>query len=385
MKVTKADIYVVKGGPVTPVVLELHTDEGVSGAGEAAIAYGLGATAVAAMIQEMVARDVIGQDASRIELIWNRLYDQSFWTKGGGAIPFAAISAIEQALWDIKGKSVGLPLYEFLGGRIHDSIPVYANGWNYHCVTALDWARASERPLKDGYRSLKCYPLATQQPGGTLDHVTHRSLDREASNLAYERIKELRNAVGPNVKILVDLSGGLTTDETIRLSRRYEELDIGWLEEPVDPFFVDALKKVSEAVNIPIACGERVYTARSFMNIVKTQAVDILQPDIGNTGGILETKKIAALAEAANMRVALHNCASSLSTAVTRQLSSCLVNAINLEIYPYFSDANAYVQVLENPPEHEIRDGRVAPSGAPGLGVTLAKDRLKPFLAATCG
>src|SRR5690606_21415903 len=108
----------------------------------------------------------------------------------------------------------------------------------------------SERPLKAGYRSLKCYPLATRQPGGTLRHVTRRALDRDFCNLAYDRVKELRNAVGPDVEILLDLSGGLTTDETIRLARRYEDLGIGWLEEPADAFHEDAIKKISDSVNI---------------------------------------------------------------------------------------------------------------------------------------
>lgn len=384
MKVVGAEIFVVRGGPITPVLLELQTDEGITGIGEAAVAYGLGQTAAAAMISEMVQRDVLGKDAFRIEELWNLLYDQSFWTKGGGAIEFSAISAIEMALWDIKGKATGLPVYEFLGGLINDDVPVYANGWNYHCYSALDWARASERPLKDGYRSLKCYPLATQLPGGTLRHVSRRALSREEAELAFDRVKELRSAVGRDVEILIDLSGGLTTDETIRLTRRLEDFGLGWIEEPADPNHLEALKKISRSVNVPIAAGERLYSARSFHNVISNQAVDIVQPDVGNTGGILEAKKIAAMAEAANMRVALHNCASALSTAVSLQLSSCLSNVINLEIYPYFKDSNGYVQVLEDPPEDRIKDGRLAGARSAGLGVTLAKDRLKDSLWGIC-
>lgn len=384
MKVISAKIFYVKNGPVKPVILELTTNEGVSGVGEAATAYGLGASASAAMVKDMVDRDVLGKDPFRIEDIWNELYDQSFWTKGGGAISFAAVSAIEQALWDIKGKAVGLPLYDFLGGKTHEVVDVYANGWNYHCYSAIEWARASERPLKDGYRSLKCYPLATQQVGGTLRHVTKRRLDRDFAQLAFDRMKELRAAVGPDVDLLVDLSGGLTTDETIRLARRYEELDIAWLEEPVDAFHEDALKKVSEQVAIPIAAGERLYTARGFRRIIDMQAVDIVQPDIGNTGGFLETKKIAAMAEANNMRVAPHNCASSLSTQATLQLSACLTNLHSVEIYPYFSDSPAYVQVLKNPPELRIKDGQLSVEDLPGVGADLAHDNLEPHLYAEC-
>jgi galactonate dehydratase len=114
------------------------------------------------------------------------------------------------------------------------------------------------------------------------------------------------------------------------------------------------------------------------------QAIDIVQPDIGNTGGLLETKKIAAMAEANNLRVAPHNCASSLSTAATLQLSACLTNLVNVEIYPYFLDEPGYVQVLENPPELRIRDGRLTVLNDAGLGATLAADRIKPYLWAQC-
>lgn len=384
MKVTSAKIFVLKGGAMSPVLVELQTDEGITGIGEAAIAYGLGATAAAAMIQEMVQRDVLGKDPFRIEQIWNELYDQSFWTKGGGAISFAGVSAIEQALWDIKGKATGLPLYDFLGGKVNDRVPVYANGWNFDCYSALEWARASERPLADGYRSLKCYPLATKLPGGTLRHVTRRAIDREFADLAFNRVKELRNAVGPEVEILLDLSGGLTTDEIIRLCRRYEDLSIGWIEEPVDPFHNDALKKVSDAVNIPVACGERVYTTRAFFKLIASGAVDVVQPDVGNTGGLLETKKIAAMAEAANLRVAPHNCASSLCTAATVQLAGSLNNLHSIEIYPYFKDDPRYVQVLEDPFEDRIREGFLEVSDRPGLGVSLAAGRVEEHLWGEC-
>jgi galactonate dehydratase len=181
---------------------------------------------------------------------------------------------------------------------------------------------------------------------------------------------------------MVDLSGGLTTDETVRLCRRYEDLGLTWVEEPADPFDVGALKKISSEVRIPIATGERLYTRAGFRKVLEQHACDILQPDAGNTGGIYEAKKIAAMGEAYNMRVAPHNCASALSTAVALQLSACIPNFMTLEIYPYFPQAKGYVQVLESSPEDRIADGFLALDEAPGYGVSLAHDRLKPFLFA---
>ncbi|HXQ66209.1 MAG TPA: mandelate racemase/muconate lactonizing enzyme family protein [Alphaproteobacteria bacterium] len=383
MKINRVNIYLISRGKLHPVIVELVTDDGVSGIGEAAIAYGIGGTAVAGMIKDLAQRMIVGRDPSRIEALWSEMYDHSFWAKGGGAIIFAAMSAIEQALWDIKGKALGAPVYEFLGGKVRDRVRVYANGWYGGAETPSEFAKAAETPLRDGYDALKCYPLAYPDRNG-LRHVSRRMVDRDFMNLAFEKVKALREAVGPKIEIMLDLSGGLTTDETIRLCRRFEELDIVWIEEPADPFDIGALKKISEHVAIPVAVGERLYTRHGFRKILERHAADILQPDVGNTGGIMEAKKIAAMAEAYNMRVAPHNCASALSTAASLQLAACIPNFMTQEIYPYFPRQSGYVQVLENSPEDGIKDGSMAIPGGPGLGVTLAAERVRPFLFAEC-
>jgi len=379
MKIESVNIYLVTAGSLHPVLVELLTDEGVTGIGEAAIAYGLGGTAAAGMIKDLAQRLLLGRDPSRIEALWSQMYDHSFWAKGGGPIVFAGISAIEQALWDIKGKVLGAPVYELLGGRIHDALRVYANGWYGPARTPAALARAAERPLRDGYTALKCYPLA-EWDGSGLRHVTRRQVDRAFANLAFDKVKALRAAVGPEVEIMLDLSGGLTTDETVRLCRRFEALDITWIEEPADPFDIGALKKISERVAIPVAVGERIYTRHGFRKIFEPHAADIVQPDVGNTGGLMEVKKIAAMAEAYNMRVAPHNCASALSTAASLQVAACIPNFMTQEIYPYFPDRPGYVQVLEDSPEDRIKDGVIPLPQGPGLGVTLASQRLQQFL-----
>ncbi len=385
MKITQVDIYLIRSGRLHPVLVEVTTDEGVTGIGEAAIAYGLGATAAAGMIKDLSEWCVLGRDPFAIEALWSEMYDHSFWAKGGGGpIVYAGISAIEQALWDIKGKAVGLPVHEFLGGRMRDTVRVYANGWCFGADTPAKFGRAGEKPARDGYDAIKCYPLAINDARGTLRHVSLRSVERDHANLAFDKIKALRQAVGPDVGIMVDLSGALTTDETIRLCRRYEELDLLCVEEPADPFDVGALKKISEAVAIPIAVGERLYTRYGFRAVMEGHAADIMQPDIGNTGGIMETKKIAAMAEVYNMRVAPHNCASTLSTATALQVDACIANFMIQEVYPYFPEADGYIEVLEDPPERGIRNGTVPVPSGPGLGVTLARASVQPFLWARC-
>ncbi len=223
-------------------------------------------------------------------------------------------------------------MYEFFGGKIFDDVPVYANGWNYHCLGAEEWAAAAVRPIEDGYKALKCYPLATQDQFGRLKHVTRRAHDREFTELAYQRVKKLVEFVGSDVEIMLDLSGGLTTGETIRLCQRYEDLGIRWLEEPCDAFDVGALKRIADSTNMSIAAGERLYTRYGFRKV----------------------------------------------------LSVTLANFMTLEIYPYFSDSPNFVNVLENPPEARIKDGRLKVEDKLGLGVALAKDNVKPFLWAEC-
>jgi galactonate dehydratase len=383
MKIIKARIYVVAVGRLHPVLVELVTDDGIAGIGEAAIAYGLGATAAAGMIKDLVEPLVLGRDALRSEEIWSDLYDHSFWAKGGGgAIVFAAISAIETALWDIKGKALGVPVWQLLGGKFRDDVRVYCNGWSFDAATPADYARAAERPLKDGYTALKCYPLAVAAPGGGIRHVTRRSVDRDFAALAFDKVKALRDAVGPDVELMLDFSGGLTTDETIRLCRRLEPLDILFVEEPCDPFDIGALEKIARAVAIPIAVGERLYTRYAFAPVLERHAADILQPDIGNTGGIMEVKKIAAMAEAYNMRIQPHICASPVSTAAALQIDACIANFMIQELYPY--RVPEHFALVDHAPERDVQAGRMTIPTRPGLGVDLVAGQVAPFLWAEC-
>jgi galactonate dehydratase len=236
--------------------------------------------------------------------------------------------------------------------------------------------------MRDGYTALKCYPLATPSDHGGIKHVSRRTVDRAFADLAFDKVKAIRQAVGSNVDIMVDLSGGLTTDESIRFCRRLEALDLLFVEEPVDPFDVGALKKVSEHIDIPIALGERIYTRYGFRSILESRAADILQPDIGNTGGIMETKKIAAMAEVYNMRIQPHICASPVSTAAALQLDACVSNIIIQELYPYRSAE--HFQIVDHAPELDLVDGELPISSSPGLGVRLIQERVRPFLWAEC-
>lgn len=384
MKITAVDIYAFRSGGLTPVILRMETDAGISGLGEATVSYGIGSMAAAAMIKELAERLILGKDPSRIEALWSEMYDHAFWTKGGGAIVFSGLSAIEQALWDIKGKALGVPVYELLGGAAHDRLRAYANGWCMGTRTVDEFVKAAERPLADGYTAIKCYPLATSDEQRRRRHVARRMIDRDWFDSSVAKVRALRAMTGPGVEIMLDLSGALTTDETLRFLRRVEECDILFAEEPADPFDLGALEKISRSTSIPLAAGERLYTRHGFRRVIEGHLVDVVQPDVGTSGGIMELKKIAAFAEAYNMRFAPHNCASALATTASLQVAACTANFMIQEIRPYEKEAPGYVEVLENNPEYGIRDGWFPMPEGPGLGAVFAEERMKDKLWARC-
>jgi galactonate dehydratase len=379
MIVDRVRVFQIQGGGIHPVIAELTTDDGLYGYGEASVAYGLGANAVRGMLVDLASR-VIGVNAKLPRLLWHQVYDHSFWTKGGGTIVFAALSAIDQALWDIKAKSLGVPVYELFGAKFTDDIEVYANGWNYEHIDAHAWAEAAERPLAEGYKYLKSYPLATKQAGGTLVHVTRRALTPGEFKRAKDRIRLLRKVAGDEVGLMFDLSGGLSKDQLMELMDVCTEVNAMWVEEPLDPYNYSGLMNMKGRWNVPIAAGERIYTRHGFKNLLDTGAVDVAMPDVGNCGGIFEALHIASMAEAYNVRISLHNCASSLCTAASIQVCAAAANAMPLEIYPYFSDAEDYVQVLTNPPEETIENGKIRITDEVGIGAKIDLSAIENYL-----
>ncbi|MDB5370797.1 MAG: mandelate racemase/muconate lactonizing enzyme [Roseomonas sp.] len=385
MKITEVRISIVRMARLHPVIVEIDTDAGITGIGEAGIAYGLGATAAAGMLRDIAERMILGADPFRIEALWSEMYDHTFWAKGGGPIVFSAISAIEQALWDIKGRALGVPVYELLGGKMRDDVRLYHNGWGQEHREIEPFVEAAQKAVAEGYDALKFYPFAYREahPQATSRHPSRRALSREAMSMALRKVEALRQAVGPDVDIMLDLSGGLTTDETMRFCRKIEQFDIFFVEEPCDPFDVPSLKKISDGIRMPVAAGERLYTRFGFLPMMESRAVDIIQPDLGLTGGIMEGKKIAAMAEAYGMRVQPHVCGSPLATAVALQFAACIPNFAIQEIYPMWQGMEGYVEITDDPPEGRIQGGRVSIPDGPGLGINLLPEAMAPFLWAT--
>jgi galactonate dehydratase len=389
MKIVSADIYDADLFPAShwhPVILRLTTDEGLYGVGEVALAYGTGSTAGVGMIKQLVERFVIGADASRIGQMWHHLYSHTFWGQGGGPAVYGAISAIDQALWDIRGKELGQPVCELLGGKTRDKIRVYANGWSSiytdqgrnMCNTPEEYAEAALKVVADGFNAMKFDPFNVHADGTYGRHTRALSYDR--ANLAYDRVKAVRDAVGPDVDILVEVHGNLGPTSAIEMGRRLAELRPFFYEEPVDAMNVDVMLKVARNVPIPIAAGERLYTRYGFRQYIERQVVDIIQPDLGLAGGISEVKKIAAQAETYGLHVQPHNCAGPICTAASVQLDACITNFIIQEWFPY-RDQRHY-DLVEEAFEPQTTNSEFTVPDKPGLGVTLNEEVVSRYLAA---
>ncbi len=383
MKVTRANFYVVETGSYRPPIVELITDEGITGIGEGAVGFGIGCYAASMMMKELTENFVLGADPGNINDIWNDCYFHTFWGKHGGPIFYAAVSAIEQALWDIKGKALQVPVYEFFGGRQRDSIRVYANDWgDKGFVHPEEMAERAAEVVADGFDCLKMYPLSKYNPVRHMTHhIKNREVTREDEKMTKTVVGMVRDAIGPEIDLMVDTTAEGTTGIMTRIGKSLEEFDLYWYEEPVDPFYVEGYRELREKVNIPIATGERLYTRYGFRQLLEAHGVDIVQPDPGTCGGLREVWGIGSMAEAYNLKIAPHNCGGPVLTAAAVQMSACLTNFDIQEVFPYRPEI--HYNILENPLEKQIKKGRLDIPTAPGLGVTLNHETVDRFLTGT--
>ncbi len=381
MKIASVNVYYVRGQGLNPVLVKIETDEGISGLGEAAISYGSGATAVAGMITDLGERFLLGADPLSINRIISDMYDQAFWLKNPGGIACAGMSAIEQALWDIRARASNVPVYELFGGKIRDKLNYYANGWYFGATSNSDLIRKAADAVDDGHYALKMYPLAHIQPNGTLRHPNGRYSDnREAVTAGIQLVRDLRKAIGSDIRLMLDFGGGVSIADTVRLCERIEEYDIEFVEEITDPGDLGALSQVAPSINIPIATGERHYLRQGFRDLLEKRVISILQPDIGNAGGFAEVHKISAMADAYSLKVQPHVCGSSVAANIATHLSACLPNFYIQEHFPYWAAIPGYIEVATVPFEEKVRNGCLPVSEQIGFGVELNEAVVKEHL-----
>jgi galactonate dehydratase len=388
VKITKVNTRLIGLGFRNCIVVEVHTDEGLVGVGETVMKRR--SRTIQANLDEL-ARYLVGQDPLRIEDHNEKMYRDSFWV--GGPLHATAISAIDAALWDLLGKSLGVPVWRLLGGPTREQIPVYC-----HCPagdspqvfadnlrTCRSWgfrAAKTTLPLFYGQSSKLTGVGYSGSPG-----AIHRCL-RETEwfpTATFDRIAEFfaagREAVGPDFEIAVDCHGRMNIAGAVQLCEALEPYRLLFIEEPTPPEDPQALRDVSSRSRTPIAAGERwatIYGVRAFL---ESRSVGILQPDIANSGGITAAKKIAAMAESYYVPICPHNPNGPIATAMAVHLLAAIPNAFMLEMVGSPEDLELQSRMVAAP----LRpvDGTISLTSCPGLGMEVLPDaeRILPYQA----
>ena len=355
MRVTALELFAV---PPRWLFLKLSTDEGIVGWGEPVV-EGRVATTRAAV--EELGELVIGRDPFRIEDHFQVLWRGGFYR--GGPVLCSALSGIEQALWDIKGRALCVPAWELLGGRARDRMRVYT--W-IGGDRPQDVAAAAGEARAAGLTAVKMNACAEMH-----------YLDSEAK--VEEAAERLAAARSTGLDVAVDFHGRVHRAMAKRLVRALEPHGPLFFEEPVLPEHPEALREVARSTSVPIACGERLYTRWGFKDVLTSGAVDIVQPDLSHAGGVLECRKIAAMAEAFDVAVAPHCPLGPVALAASLQLDACTPNAVIQELglrIHYNEDADLLDYVVDES-VFEVVDGHVAVPTGPGLGVEIDEERVR--------
>jgi galactonate dehydratase len=360
MRITAVEPLVLGTSWRNLIFLKVKTDEGLVGIGECTLQNR--EEGVLGYLHGAVRRHVLGSDPFNVEDLCLRMYRNEFWR--GGPIATTVMSGIEIACWDIIGKALGQPVWRLLGGRCHEKLKAYANAWYTVERAPEEFGRRVQVVLDKGYRALKVDPFGP----GSLE-LTH-----EEAVHSVELVAAIRDAVGPKVEIFIEMHGRFSAATAIALARLLEPYRPGWIEEPCPPEDVPSLKKVAERVNVPVATGERCFMRYGFREVIESGAPDILQPDVIHAGGLLEMKKIGALADVRSMVMAPHNSNGPVSTAASVHFGFCTTNFKVQECFDDFSEPWVVEAVPGTP---RPKDGYFFPPEKPGLGVELNEDLIK--------
>ncbi|MBM3583166.1 MAG: mandelate racemase/muconate lactonizing enzyme family protein [Alphaproteobacteria bacterium] len=352
------------------IFVKLVTDDGIEGVGEVYCAT-FGPRTVACMIEDVCARHVVGQDPFRIETLWRNVYGRGYSLRPDISL-VGVLSGIEMACWDIIGKAVDKPVHALLGGRVRNRIRSYTylypgeNEGHVYSEPAVyrDPDVAAQRAAEYvamGFTAVKF------DPAGPYANFDPRQPSLERIELSAAFCRRIREAVGTKADLLFGTHGQFTASGAIRLAKRLEAYDPLWFEEPTPPEMPEEMALVARATSIPIATGERLTTKYEFARVLEARAASILQMALGRVGGLLEAKKIAAMAEAHYAQIAPHLYCGPIEGAANVQLAACTPNFLILESIQTWGGFHA--EILKTPMRWE--DGFVIPPDAPGLGVEL--------------
>ena len=333
--------------------LRLTTDTGLTGVGEASLEWQ--ERAVQCLLQDWVEERILGGDPFDVESVIGGMMRDQYQ---GGATILTAISGVEIALWDLIGKACGQPVYKLLGGRARERLPAYANGWYGGALTPEDYAAKARRVVARGYSAMKFDPFGTGW----------KEMSEDAMQAAEAVVAAVREAVGDKIDLMIEVHGRLSVECAIEMGRRLIPYRPAWYEEPVTPWSLDLLKEVKQRLPLPIAAGERLYLLEEFSRLAALSACDIVQLDLAHCGGLSVGKKIAALMQPQDLRLAPH----------------CSTGPVALCAAVHFGWSTPHVLVQENfgdfdvPWRHDFvggwnpcRNGEYQRPSKPGLGIEL--------------
>ena len=377
MRITSIDVMLIPPenpmfGNSRPVICRVNTDEGIFGYGEAGPTFFMGSDAVFSMIKEMAAM-VLGKDPLENEVIWEHIFANGYWTKGNGAIVIAALSAIDTALWDIKGKALGKPVWALLGGKFRSKLRCYASqlqfGFYDETVpqfTLDDYRTVTQIAVDKGYSAVKVDPMVFAAEAGKGKLVSGQNFgyfEHEVLSTIADRIRVTRETLGQNGDIIVEMHCTTNLQTAIQVAKAVEPYDVMYLEEPIAPLCPDAAKALSQATRIPLTTGERSYLRSGFLPFLRDRSLAMIQPDIGLCGGITEAKKIADMAYTYDVGVQAHVCGTPISVAAGVHLEAALANftihethvssitseMVSLGLYDDFVPVDGYITVPDRP------------------------------------
>ncbi|MEI5682098.1 MULTISPECIES: mandelate racemase/muconate lactonizing enzyme family protein [unclassified Mesorhizobium] len=366
MKIETVKTFVVDAYRANYVFVKIITDDGTYGVGEGTVEHR--EQAVAHAIGEFEPL-LLGRDPFATDAIVELLSRDSYWRTG--VVIRSAIAAIEAALLDLKGKSLGVPVYELLGGKQRDRVPVYGNAWFAGARTAEDFAEKARNIVAQGWRALKWDPFGQN----------YLRLERTERMRAIGIVEAVRDGVGPDVELMIEGHGRFDVSTAISVAKDLAPFRPYWFEEPIPPESIPALADVRSKSPVPIAAGERYYEIQRFQELIAAHAVDYVQPDVSHVGGLAEARRIAAIAHAQYLPICPHNPLGPIANAMTLHVAASTPNFAWLETM--VSDVSWRSEIVR---EHVvIRDGHMVIPTAPGLGIDINEDACaeyppKPYL-----
>ena len=382
MKITKIDLLYCE--PVEdgwrPPLCRVYTDEGIYGDGEVALSYGGVSQAAFGMMKDL-AELLIGMNPLDYEVIWQKMYRSCFWGLNGGPVVFGGMSAFDIALWDIKGKAYNVPLYRLLGGKQRESLRAYAsqlqNGWGVDRKPARspkDYARQAEIAVERGFDAVKINFLTFREDEGRYPATEQTAfLSPKYMRVAEERIAAVREAVGPEVDIILENHCYTDAQSAAQMGNMAKKYGILYFEEPTTPQ-EDMLSYVHRETGIPVASGERIYSRWQFKRFLDKEAIQVIQPDIGNSGGITEVKKICDMSYIYETGVQIHVCGSPIVTAASLHLEAAIPNFV---IHEY--NVNTVMPEMVSLAVHDYQpvNGAFTVPELPGIGNEISEKAFK--------